>query len=163
MLTRLACLCCLLLLPALAAGGAGARELGQDELRRLSASGVTADMAKVLAMVRREVRGEPMDLRAFDLDGIFYQVIVMRPDGRMVSVVVDARTGRFVPANSRAARAVRAEAAASGGDRGRGRGNAGGNRGGGSGGGNASGGNAGGGGGNAGGGSNGNGGGGGKK
>ncbi|MCX7646522.1 MAG: hypothetical protein N2Z62_14665 [Rhodobacteraceae bacterium] len=118
---------CLLALSALAAGGAGARELGQDELRRLAASGATADMAAMLDMVRREVRGEPMDLRAFDIGAVYYQVIVMRPDGRMVSVVVDARTGRFVPPEARAAQQVRAEAAAAPGmnARGRGRGNAG--------------------------------------
>lgn len=131
MMVRLLPAFCLLVLPALAAGGAAARELGQDELRRLSASGASADMAAVLDMVRREVRGEPMDVRAFDIGGVYYQVIVMRPDGRMVSVVVDARTGRFVPSNARAAREVRAEAAASAGNngKGRGRGNAGGNQG----------------------------------
>lgn len=105
----------------LAGGPALSRELAQEELRRFAASGRGVDLHGILEMVGREVGGETVDVRAFDVGGVHYRILVKRPNGEVVGVVVEARSGRFVSPNSRVARAIRAEVSASGSGRGRSR------------------------------------------
>jgi hypothetical protein len=136
-------------------GGADARELNQSELRALAASGQSVALSRIYDSIRRATGGEPVDVRAFDVGGVYYRVLVMTNGGNLVSVVADAGTGALLPTNSAAAQRVRSEAGNSGasssrgngarGNNGRGGGQGGGNSGGGQGGGNSGGGNAGGG------------------
>jgi hypothetical protein len=156
---------------AATAAPAEVRELSGAELRDSVASGQSRPLGPIVEMVGRQVEGEFVDARAYDADGIYYRILIRTPDGKLASVIVDARTGGFVSARSSVAQDIvatarsrsggalfrpagsassaassgnsRAEAATQGGSRGN-SGNAGGNRGN-SGGGNSGGGNSGGG------------------
>lgn len=137
------------------------RELGQSELRASVAAGRSLGLRQLLQSVQSRVEGELVDVRAFESGDIFYKILVKLPDGRLASVVVDARTGQFVNPNSSAAKNIQAASSGNGKANGKAKdkSNKGGkssnsNRGGGgnSGGGNSGGGNSGGGGGNSGGG-----------
>lgn len=77
-----------------------ARELDQDELRQNVEAGRSLALAKILEMISKSVDGDPVDVRAFDVDGIVYRILLMMPGGKLASVVVDAATGKFLPANS---------------------------------------------------------------
>jgi hypothetical protein len=164
---------CLAGLAAAAATAAPAevRELSGAELRDSVAAGESRPLGPIVEMVGRQVEGEFVDARAYVADGIYYRILIRTPDGKLASVIVDARTGGFVSARSDVAQDIvatarsrsggslfrpagsassaatsgngRSEAASQGGGRGNG-GNAGGNRGG-NGGGNSGGGNSGGG------------------
>jgi len=94
----------LVLEPAFAAS---ARELSQAELRENVESGDSLSLARVLNVVQKSVDGKFVDARAFEIDGIFYRVLVMLPSGKLASVVVDAKTGKLLPGNSARAKDIR--------------------------------------------------------
>jgi len=143
------------------------RELDASELRQAARSGDVLSLKRVIESVAKSTGGEPIEARAFEVDDIFYRIVLKKANGSVISVIINARTGEQVGKNSAIGRDL-AKAA----EGGKGKGNksksqtagpnskAGGNSGGNSGGGNSGGGN---GGGNGGGGGGGNGGGGGGK
>jgi hypothetical protein len=155
-------------------GLAEVRELSGAELRASVATGESQSLSSIIEMVGRRVEGELVDARAYEVGGVYYRILLKTPDGKLVSAIVDARSGAFMSGRSSVARdlaqAARSErgwslfngqgrgnGVAGGNAGGNGRGNsggsnAGGNNAGGNGGGNSGGGNSGGGGGNSGGG-----------
>lgn len=94
---------------ALPAGKAFAdgQEIGPSQLRKLVSSGRSVSVETVFKTIRETLGGDPIDARAFDIDGIFYCVMVMMPDGKLISVIVDASSGELIPSDSGRAKAVR--------------------------------------------------------
>jgi hypothetical protein len=143
-----------------------AREIGAAELRKMVKAGETISLKSLVTSVARSTEAEPIEARAFYTDGVFYRVVMKRPDGTLISMVFDATNGKQITPTSSVGKKVRDAAVANMAGKtskgkgqpagGTGKGNAGGN---GKGGGNGGGGNGGGGGGNGGGGGGGNGGG----
>ena len=77
-----------------------ARELSPDELRKNVETGRSKSLAAALDIVGRSIDGETVDVRAFDADGICYRMLIMRPSGQLVSVIVDAVSGKFLSGQS---------------------------------------------------------------
>lgn len=113
---------------AFSAGAAEIRELNQDELRSAVASGQSQDLGLLMALVAQNVQGELVDVRGFLAGDVFFQLTLLRPDGSLVTIVVNGSTGTLVSSNSTEAKVVRAAAKANGGNS-HGQGNAGNNRG----------------------------------
>lgn len=84
-----------------------ARELGADELRENVETGRSRSLGAALDIVSRAVEGETVDVRAFDADGICYRMLIMTPSGQLVSVIVDAATGKFLSGDSPRGQQVR--------------------------------------------------------
>ena len=84
------------------------REIGLSELRDLVATGRSVSLSRVISVVAKATPGEPVDVRMFDLDGLFYRVVVVQASGRVIRVVIDARTGDILADNSPTATRVRA-------------------------------------------------------
>ncbi|MXU63927.1 PepSY domain-containing protein [Oceanomicrobium pacificus] len=63
---------------------------------------------QVLPRIARNVPGEVVDIRAFGGEIVAYQVIILKPNGSLVNVIVDGATGLLLPSDSRTARAIRA-------------------------------------------------------
>jgi hypothetical protein len=103
---------CLAGLAAAAATAAPAevRELSGAELRDSVAAGQSRPLGPIVEMVGRQVEGEFVDARAYDADGIYYRILIRTPDGKLASVIVDARTGGFVSARSDVAQDIVATA-----------------------------------------------------
>ncbi len=83
------------------------REIGQAELRELVATGNSISLSRVIDVVARQTPGEPVDVRLFDVDGLFYRVVVVQTSGRVVRVAINARTGDILSENSPTAARVR--------------------------------------------------------
>jgi hypothetical protein len=126
---------------ALAAGPALSAlidELSPQELRQSVASGKSLSLQKILETVTRAVPGEAVDVRAFDVGGVYFHVLVMQPNGKLASIVVDAATGKIASNSSALAKVVRNAAKATSGStsaksgkgKGQGKGGSGGNAGG---------------------------------
>jgi hypothetical protein len=79
---------------------AAVTELGQSALRKNVKSGQYVSLGDIFAMIEASIEGELIDIRAFDADGLVYRVLIMLPDGKIVSMVVDAVTGEFLPPKS---------------------------------------------------------------
>lgn len=92
----------LLIAPAVPAAAA-VREVGQTELRTLISKGAGQSLSDILLSLGENIGGSPVDVRAFDADGLVYALLLMQPDGRIASVVIDARTGEMLPLRSRRA------------------------------------------------------------
>jgi len=92
---------------------AATRELGQSELRQATASGDTISLKRVIDGAAKIVGGTPVDARAFESGDIFYRILVKKPNGRIVSVIVNARTGKSVSKNSSIGRQISAAAKSS--------------------------------------------------
>lgn len=84
------------------------REIGQAELRDLVATGNSVSLSRVIDVVSQAAPGEPVDVRLFDMGGLFYQIVVVQSSGRVVRVVVNARTGDILSDTSPTAARVRA-------------------------------------------------------
>jgi hypothetical protein len=93
-----------------AAASADVRELSGAELRDSVAAGQSRPLGPIVEMVGRQVEGEFVDARAYDADGIYYRILIRTPDGKLASVIVDARTGGFVSARSAVAQDIVATA-----------------------------------------------------
>lgn len=76
------------------------RELGTAELRQIVRSGGIMSLKSAVAAVAASTAAEPIEARAFLADGVIYRMVFKRPDGTLFSVILDARTGRSVPAGS---------------------------------------------------------------
>lgn len=92
---------------------AGPVELSQKELRASLAAGHSKPLGPILNMIDRQTDGSPIDVRAFDADGLIYSVLVLLSDGTMGFVFVDGQTGDFVSPRSKRAESVRALASKS--------------------------------------------------
>lgn len=84
----------------------GARELSQEEIRKVVESNISLSPRTILDAVRKRVAGEIVDVRMFDADGICYRVLLVLPNGKLASVIVDAATGVLLAGNSRRAKSV---------------------------------------------------------
>jgi hypothetical protein len=85
---------------------AGAHELSGAELRASVAAGQSKPLSEIIELVGRQVKGELVDARAYSVDGIFYRILLKTPDGKLVSAIIDARTGQFMSGRSDAAREI---------------------------------------------------------
>lgn len=94
----------LLLVTLVALSGPGqaatVRELGAAELRQAVGSGTVLSPKRVIDAVVRANGGEPIEARAFDAGGLYYRIVLKKPDGAIVSVIIDASTGTEVPKDS---------------------------------------------------------------
>jgi hypothetical protein len=88
-------------------------EFSQSELRAMVAQGQAKGLATILRTVGQRVKGETLDARAFDADGLVYQISIMLPDGRIANVYVDGVTGEFVMPRTSRANAVKKAAKSS--------------------------------------------------
>ena len=86
------------------------RELGAAELRQAVGSGAILSPKRVLDVVVRSTGGEPIEARAFELDKTYYRIVVKKPNGSVVSVIIDASTGKEVSKSSAVGRQVAAAA-----------------------------------------------------
>lgn len=94
------------------------REVARADLRRAIEDGRALPFSSLQATVEDRMDGRLVDVALFDLDDLFYRVLVRQPDGRLVSAVLDARSGAFLPVSTETAQrvqnAARAERAGSG-------------------------------------------------
>lgn len=95
-----------------AAHAAGMQELSQTELRSIVEAGQSLGLRSILDSIKKTVSGEPVDVRAFESNGVYYHILVMRPNGQLTSVVVNAATGLALSSASANAKAVRQAARA---------------------------------------------------
>ena len=89
------------------------RELNQSELRRASITGKTIGLKRAIDSVAASVGGTAVEARAFKSDDVFYRILVKKPNGKVVSVIVNARTGRLVSNKSSVGRQISATAKSS--------------------------------------------------
>ncbi|WP_282021711.1 PepSY domain-containing protein [Ruegeria faecimaris] len=135
---KLIAIACLLAFLHPGEGQASARELTQSELRKATTSGSAIRLKKVIEGVEKAFGGTPVDARAFQADRLYYRILVKKPDGKIVSVIVNAQTGVVVSNRSVVGRQIFEAARAAPGKSGKGtsqgksanKGNSGGNSGG---------------------------------
>ncbi|WP_281856722.1 PepSY domain-containing protein [Litoreibacter halocynthiae] len=77
-----------------------AHEMGQSELRQIAATGKTVSMKSTLSSVSKSLHAKVVEARAFSADGVYYRLVLKRSNGKLVSVIVDAQTGRQVSSKS---------------------------------------------------------------
>ncbi len=87
-------------------GNAAARELKQSELRRATMTGGAIRLKRVIKGVEKVFGGTPVDARAFEADKVYYRILVKKPNGKIISVIVDAETGVVVPNRSSIGRQI---------------------------------------------------------
>jgi hypothetical protein len=97
---RPALLLSLLLVLSGPAASATVREIGATELRKIVSAGGTLSLKSVVASLNASTGAEPIEARAFALDGVFYRIVLKRPDGTLISIIIDAQTGQQVKSNS---------------------------------------------------------------
>ncbi|WP_194295006.1 PepSY domain-containing protein [Profundibacter amoris] len=83
-----------------------AQELTPHQIRQAVSDGRSVSFGKIARTIQNRTKGEIMDVRAFENDGIYYRVLISRPNGNLASVVVDAATGRLLSTTSPKSRAV---------------------------------------------------------
>lgn len=115
------------------------RELDPAELRQAARSGDIISLKRVIETVANATGGEALEARAFAADELYYRIVLKKPDGTIISVIINARTGEQVAKGSGIGRQVAAAAetgskskgkSQTAGTNGKGNGNAGGNAGG---------------------------------
>jgi hypothetical protein len=87
-----------------------AHEMEQSELRQMARSGRTISMKATLSSVSNSLHAKVVEARAFNAGGIYYRLVLKRPNGKLVSVIIDAETGNLVPSKSSVGRRVAAAA-----------------------------------------------------
>jgi hypothetical protein len=85
---------------------ASGHEVDRSALRRAIADGEAIPFSDLQNKVEARLAGALVDVSLYDVGSLYYRVLVRQPNGRMVSAVLEARTGSFVPVSSDAARAV---------------------------------------------------------
>jgi len=85
---------------------ASAREMSQSELRTFAEAGNTVSMKDMLKTVSKSFHAKVVEARAFDACGVYYRLVMKRTDGQLVSITVDAKTGKYLPSRSTVAREV---------------------------------------------------------
>jgi hypothetical protein len=94
--------------PAMAAT---VREISASELRQIVKAGQAVSLKRAIDAVSTSIGGEPIEARAFEADGVFYRIVVKRSNGKLVSVIIDAGTGRQVSKESSIGKEISAAAA----------------------------------------------------
>jgi hypothetical protein len=83
-------------LPA-AALASPVRQLSHNEVRRAVDAGELLPLSSILDAVRLHSSLDPIEIRALTKDGIFlYEVLLLRPDGRVVLLFFDGGTAELV-------------------------------------------------------------------
>ncbi len=103
---KLLAIVCLATLLLGAESQAATRELKQSELRKVTASGTAIRLKKVIKGVERVFGGTPVDARAFQSDKVYYRILVKKPNGEIISVIVDAQSGVVVSNRSSVGRQI---------------------------------------------------------
>jgi hypothetical protein len=96
----------LLAMPAFA----DVRELSRGEIRENVRLGKSLSFSQMLSAAKGITSGEVVDVRAFDAGGVYYRILVKRPDGKLGALVLDATTGALMSARSSAVKEVMAAA-----------------------------------------------------
>jgi hypothetical protein len=91
---------------------ADGHELTQAELQRAVAEGRVLPFSSLLRQIESRMQGGLVDVRIFDEGELYYRVVVRQTDGRLMSAVVNARTGAFLPVDSPRARSIQQAARA---------------------------------------------------
>ena len=81
-------------------------EVARADVRRAIAEGRALPFASIQDSVQDRMEGALVDVGLYDLGGLYYRVLVRQADGRFVSAVIDARSGRFLPVSTPTAQAV---------------------------------------------------------
>lgn len=108
MIGRIAFLGVTIAVLAATASAADVRELARDEIRQNVRTGQTLSLQRLLSVVSQRIQGDMVDVRAFDAGGIYYRVLVKRPNGQLAALVIDARTGALASGNSAVGREIMA-------------------------------------------------------
>lgn len=88
------------------------QEMSRDELQVAIGEGRAVTPGNAVAAVSERIEGDAVDIRVFAFEGVYYRVLVKQPDGKMVSVILDAERGQLVANDSGIARSVDAAASA---------------------------------------------------
>jgi hypothetical protein len=107
--------CLLALLSGLPSASWADHELSRAELRRAISAGSAIPFGDLQRRVESRMGGEIVDVGLYRLDELYYRVLVRQPDGRMVSAVIEAQRGDFLPVSSETAKAVQDAARSSAG------------------------------------------------
>jgi hypothetical protein len=97
---------------------ASGHELDRSALRQAIEAGDAIPFYSLQDRIEQRMDGALVDVSLYNVGALYYRVIVRQPNGRIVSAVVDARTGGFVPVSSPVARTVQDTARSEGGGRG---------------------------------------------
>ncbi|WP_217360551.1 PepSY domain-containing protein [Ruegeria atlantica] len=103
---KLFIIACLFAFLQVGEGHAAVRELKQSELRKVTTTGSTIRLKRVLKGVEKVFGGTPVDARAFQTDKVYYRILVKKPNGKIISVIVNAQTGVVVPNRSNIGRQI---------------------------------------------------------
>ncbi|WP_170569244.1 PepSY domain-containing protein [Ruegeria atlantica] len=87
-------------------GHAVVREMKQAELRKATTSGNAIRLNRVIEGVKKYFGGTPVDARAFQTDKVYYRILVKKPNGKIISVIVNAQTGVVVSNRSNIGRQI---------------------------------------------------------
>jgi hypothetical protein len=90
--------------------GATLRELDGAELRRVVREDDLLGLKQVIAAVAEQTGGEPVEARAFEADGVFYRIVLKKADGALISIIIDALTGKQVAKGSSLGKEIAAAA-----------------------------------------------------
>jgi drug/metabolite transporter, DME family len=93
-------------LAGLAPASWAGHELDRAALRQAIAEGKAIPFGDLRSRVEARMGGEIVDVSLHQFDAFYYRVLVRRADGNLVSAVIDAKRGTFLPISSDAAQAV---------------------------------------------------------
>lgn len=100
---RRAVICAALCLGLAGPATAAVRELDASEIRSVVNAGGGQSLAVVLKSVSRSYNGNPVDVRAFDADGLVYAIMLVDDAGKVSMIVIDAVSNQVLnPRSSRA-------------------------------------------------------------
>ena len=88
------------------AADAAAREMSGTELRDAVASGRTLGLGALLSRVPSAAAGDLVDARAFEDGDVYVRLLIKRPDGKLVAVLFDGRSGQIVSPRSDVATSI---------------------------------------------------------
>ena len=81
-------------------------ELSQDQLRTAVSSKSVINPRRVYAAVESQMNSKPVDIRVFKSKRVYYRVLVKNSNGKMSSIIVDAKSGTLVSKRSSIARKI---------------------------------------------------------
>lgn len=82
-----------------------------EELRDFQTTEGGLNLKQAMIAVASKLDGQPVDARAFQADRIYYRILVKTSEGRLVSVILDAQSGKQVSSKSRAGQEIALAAA----------------------------------------------------
>jgi hypothetical protein len=87
-----------------------ASDVDRTDLRGAIERGEALPLYSLQERIEQRMDGALVDVSVYSVGELYYRVLVRQRNGRMVSAVVDARTGDFVPVSSPIARTVQENA-----------------------------------------------------